>query len=67
MCGIFGYAGVNPNKINIDKINTLGILNEVRGVDSCGIAMDGQILKGVGQLAKFRNFAARYRIDNPML
>ena len=67
MCGIFGHAGDSPKKVNIDKLNMLGVLNEVRGVDSCGLTMDGGILKGIDWLAKYRNFISFYDISSPRI
>jgi len=67
MCGIFGHAGSNPKKINIDKLNVLGIWNEDRGTDSCGLTMDGDLLKGVKTLAQYRDFIAHYGIEGPQV
>ena len=57
MCGIFGEVGKDLTTINMDKINTLGIMNETRGIHSCGISIDGEIFKGLSDEAKYRNFA----------
>ena len=58
MCGIFGGISKDLSKINMDKINTLGIMNETRGIHSCGISIDGEILKGLNAEAKYRSFAS---------
>lgn len=55
-CGLFGYLGSEPP--DMDKIKILGIINESRGVHSCGIFYDKRIRKGVGSEAIFRNFLA---------
>lgn len=65
MCGIIGHVGSNVDKLNIDKFNILGILNEERGTDSCGVSMDGGTLKGVDYLSAYRNFIAYYSLNRP--
>jgi len=65
MCGIFGHVGNTTKKINIDKLNLLGIQNEVRGIHSCGLTSDGLIKKGIGESAKYRDFLTYYRLNNP--
>lgn len=58
MCGIFGQLAKNVKDINIDKIKILGILNETRGGQSCGITLDSKTYHGY-QAGKvlFRDFA----------
>ncbi len=46
MCGLHGWVGKDPKKFDRNKLNILGILNETRGRDSCGIAIDGELFKG---------------------
>lgn len=65
MCGLIGHLGDSKNKVNIDKLNILGILNETRGTDSCGVTMDGEILKGTKTLKVFRDFIAFYDLKQP--
>lgn len=68
MCGLFGASG---SRINQDKLNILGIYNDARGGDSCGV-WDGKrtvnwerkISDGKG---KFINFAKTYHIDTKSL
>jgi predicted glutamine amidotransferase len=47
MCGIFGQITNTPRKINIPNIKILGMLNESRGRNSCGITYDGKIQYGL--------------------
>lgn len=54
MCGISGFTGKSPG--NIDKLKILGLYNTTRGTDSCGIALNNQVVKGVGTIANFSNF-----------
>ena len=51
MCGLFGFNG--PVAPNMDKIKILGLYNVSRGSHSCGIFIDGQIIKGVDKLKVF--------------
>lgn len=47
MCGIFGQATNSPKKINEYKVKMLGMYNETRGRNSCGITYDGEIYHGL--------------------
>ena len=60
MCGISGFISNKPG--NIDKLKILGLYNTTRGTDSCGIALNNQLVKGVGTIANFSNF-----IENKIL
>lgn len=44
MCGLFGFSG--DSTPNLAKIKLLGIANEARGRDSCGLYYNGKLLKG---------------------
>lgn len=55
-CGIFGFAGIPGKRVNIKKIATLGVFNIERGTDNCGYYWSGNIAKGVGETANWRNF-----------
>lgn len=61
MCGISVYIGDKPG--NIDKLKILGMYNTTRGTDSCGIALNNQIVKGVGNIANFTNFIESKILD----
>lgn len=54
MCGISGFVG--NKKGNIDKLKILGLYNTTRGTDSCGMALNNEVVKGVGTTANFSNF-----------
>ena len=56
MCGLFGWVGDDPKKFNKDKFDKLGIFNEARGIDSCGIAVDGELYKGVRRTSTYSDF-----------
>ena len=65
MCGIFAHAGLKPGQFNKDKFDKLGILNEVRGKDSCGVSVDGKIQVGVDKTKIYRDFIANMNISVP--
>jgi len=65
MCGLIGHIGSKTNPVNIDKLNILGIMNEVRGTHSCGVTADGEILKGTKSLSKYRDFISYYDLNVP--
>ena len=67
MCGILAHAGNVTKKLSLDKLNILGILNEVRGTDSCGLTIDGHILHGVDGLSSYRDFISYYDIVSPKI
>lgn len=56
MCGIFGWHGNNPRTYNPYKIAILGLLNDSRGGDGCGLSVNGQIQKSAGKIEKFSEF-----------
>lgn len=59
MCGLFGWIGSTPKKFNKDKFDKLGIQNEIRGRHSCGVAVDGELYKGVNDEKEYRDFIAK--------
>lgn len=56
MCGIFGWHGNNPRIYNPYKIAILGLLNDSRGGDGCGLSVNGKIQKSTGKITKFSEF-----------
>lgn len=56
MCGIIGYAGSNIKSFNKHKFNLIGVYNDSRGGDSCGVSVDGKIKKGMHNMKLFRSF-----------
>lgn len=65
MCGIIAYAGSDYKKYNEDKLKLLGVLNETRGRDSCGISVDGEIFHGVDKNKVFRDFISNMIVPVP--
>jgi len=54
-CGQWGYIGT---QFDIKNYLILGLYNQSRGVHSCGVYMNGQIVKGTGELKLFTDFIA---------
>ena len=67
MCGLHGWVGKDPKQFNMDKFNVLGIINETRGVHSCGIAVDGELFKGHlnNRMQKWREMIAGTNVPVP--
>lgn len=56
MCGLFGIITTKPTKLDKKAFNVLGIENDTRGGDSCGIFIDGQVEYGVNENKYYSNF-----------
>lgn len=56
MCGIFGIINKEKSKFNKTLFNVLGIHNDTRGGDSCGIFIDRKEEYGVGKHKYYENF-----------
>jgi predicted glutamine amidotransferase len=56
MCGIFGIITPKPKKLDKATFNVLGIENDSRGGDSCGIFIDGKVEYGVDKKKLYTNF-----------
>lgn len=65
MCGIIAWSGKDPKQFNPDKLNILGLFNESRGGDSCGIAVDGEIYYGIDKNKKFEDFILNKNYPKP--
>lgn len=63
MCGIFGQATNSPKKINQGNIRILGMFNESRGKNSCGITIDGEIYHGLEKEKLFTDFMKGRKFD----
>lgn len=59
MCGIAGIITKSPKKFDYSGFCTLGIANDVRGGDSCGIFIDGKYEYGTGNKKLFQDFFLR--------
>lgn len=57
MCGIFGMINKNKQgRFNYPAFTTLGIANDSRGGDSCGIFIDGKTEYGIDKTKLFSEF-----------
>lgn len=56
MCGIFGIVNKDYSNFNKSIFNTLGIANDTRGGDSCGIFIDGKSEYGIGKEKFYEDF-----------
>jgi predicted glutamine amidotransferase len=56
MCGISGYITNNKTLLKKSIIKTLGVFNDSRGGDSCGLFIDGEIEYGVEKNKLFSSF-----------
>ena len=55
-CGLFGWIGSNPSTFNRHAFAILGIANESRGGDSCGIYSNKGSVYGTGYTRDFPTF-----------
>lgn len=56
MCGIFGMISKKARPFNKRAFCTMGVRNDSRGGDSCGIFIDGDVEYGVDKEKLFINF-----------
>lgn len=56
MCGIFGMISKKTKPFNKRAFCTMGVRNDTRGGDSCGVFIDGNVEYGVDQKKLFLNF-----------
>lgn len=56
MCGIFGIIAKKPRKFDYTTFCTLGIHNDLRGGDSCGVFIDGKVEYGTNKKKLFEDF-----------
>lgn len=64
-CGLFGFAGEDPKDFNRDKFDKLGIYNITRGKHSCGISVDGKVMKGIRTNANYLDFIVNKTYSSP--
>lgn len=63
MCGIAGIVNRNRRSFDYSTFCTLGIVNDSRGGDSCGVFIDGNYDYGVGETKFFQQFF----LENPLI
>lgn len=64
MCGITGIINKTPRAFDYETFCTLGIANDTRGGDSCGIFIDGKYEYGIGKNSLFANFFQESKLIN---
>ena len=69
-CGLFGFSGkkgLTPEQLRntMTKIKILGMYNQERGTNSCGISVDDIVYKGVDTKAKWSDFITDQMLDIP--
>ena len=62
MCGIWGIINREPEDFDYCSFTTLGIANDIRGGDSCGIFIDGDVEYGVLQNKLFSQFMFKSKL-----
>ena len=63
-CGIFGIINKKPTRFNKTAFNILGINNDSRGGDSCGIFIDGEVEYGVNDKKLYSSFFKKSNLIN---
>ena len=56
MCGIYGIINNGQKPFRRDIFTALGITNDRRGGDSCGVFIDDRVEYGIGKRALFEDF-----------
>lgn len=64
MCGIFGIITPKPRKFDLRAFCVLGVNNDSRGGDSCGVLIDNKYEYGVNELKLFYNFFPKSKVLN---
>ena len=62
MCGIFGELTINEPEL--DKTHILGLFNQSRGTDSCGLYWNNGVIHGVGLNSKYENFLQAFKFTD---
>lgn len=64
MCGIAGIINTTPKTFDYSTFCTLGIANDYRGGDSCGIFIDGKYEYGIKDTKFFQNLFLTSKLIN---
>lgn len=63
MCGIFGYVG--KKEPNVTKIKILGLYNQARGEDACGIFINNRVIHGNDSKKTWKKFIEGTYLETP--
>ena len=62
MCGLFGIISRKKKAFDYSTFSVLGVNNDSRGGDSCGIFIDGEYEYGVRDNKLFQDFFTESKI-----
>lgn len=65
-CGIFAWVGKDIKYFRRDLFNILGMYNDSRGGDACGVYFDDMWYKGIGTTAKYEKLIPEYDLHNTL-
>lgn len=63
-CGLFAFIGSSASKFNWDRFNYLGVANDSRGGDSCGVVTQDFFKYGIGTSSNYEKFIIKAK-DKP--
>lgn len=66
-CGLYMWAGKLPKNFNRAKFDILGLYNNDRGGDSCGVTTDGEIYYGLNTNKNYEKFIVEKGYENPKI
>ena len=61
MCGIYGIINKDPETLDYATFCCLGLANDLRGGDSCGIFFDGKTEYGIKETARLVSSPTSYQ------
>jgi len=64
-CGLFGWVGSSSDKFSKDKFDKLGMYNVERGKHSCGVAVNGELYKGIGVISEYQDYIIKNTTPHP--
>lgn len=65
-CGIFAWVGKDTKFFRRDLFNILGMYNDSRGGDACGVYFDDNWYKGISTSAKYEKLIVDYNLHNTL-
>lgn len=65
-CGIFAWVGKDIKYFRRDLFNILGMYNDNRGGDACGLYYDDNWYKGIGNTAKYEKLIVENDLHNTL-
>lgn len=70
MCGLFGFSlklksSSTVARLAMAKLKVLGLYNQTRGKDSCGVFISGEVIKGIDKNRFFDEFIESIVLPHP--